>query len=1092
MVYVSLAFSPTLDLPSRHYEPSSRASLASPSTPVQDSSQAHPTLFCGRSSCRLEPGAFSYRQALAPSFGVASPIGSFETPGFGSRHRHVQATEAALEVCLRKAKQSFRGLLWILRQALVGSTATTAGQTDRRWVARRQIALPAPSASKAQESTDTGSSFDGGPGWSSSNRSAMAGLALVGEARCKGGRERQARYRFRFSEPRDGVTATHPHQQYAPALLGGLAGIPSGSSSRLGSLQPPPDHQGAARAHISGGSQPEDPGGIAGPQDLSPTCLGGLPSIYASYSQAASQRVLLQDAHHPGTGKGLRRQACACQDEHSSPFCGPGSAGGSGDGAGHACGGVRGGSGGPAKRCGGCDHAVSASASESRGTRYPASQRLQASQREGGRGRRFKRFSTRCGNIFGFLIAWPHLGRPSALDGDWNTRPIGLSVETAALFGELPDFRHNRLLAVQQAADFKTPLQAVHDAALLAMVVQRNLLEAHYDCLRSPSRASGAKADGQCFVEPGSGSVAQAISPKCVSFEFPEESSWSESGECVQRCTVVPTAPVPSSAFAAPRIGDSLGVAKLRTDEPFPTLRLFRSCLCRPRAPVPQARKVSFSFAVQFWFPAPTQLELPRIQALPQRSVPPGTGVELQSPFGCHEGNRLLSVPFQPTGCHAGSGPLVDKQDELEGCFPSPYLGSLEVSVLGRRARQPVQRFNLGAAPYTPPSRRNDPPMPRGDLANSNAIHSFPSAGLLAAISSGISTYTCLELVRGTDIRRRGHYWDEQHCIVDAKGSSTLPNPSARVLIHTLPAFPTPQIIVCQTAMLWTHRAVAVVYEEAPMEPYVCDIPRQDSIRNFLHAQALSAAVPRQPWVRLFRTGTVFSCEVNGRPVSCDALVPPDTDVIRLSVPHLLQPLPANPQNDTRTRPPTPPIPSGSEDDSSSSDSEDGLSVRHQPEDATTSQSAYPALPPPVLSCARPGRWRLPWAVDIGRPVDSDFEGVPSRSLALHSEEAIGQFTVFDIYRNARVLPLPVPISEKALINVALQATPELPRPFEFRFLRYTLEHWPEPQLVIHARLPTDQIVVPLVIENPFSGLHSLPSQGLLPLCGLGAGRQVL
>ena len=64
------------------------------------------------------------------------------------------------------------------------------------------------------------------------------------------------------------------------------------------------------------------------------------------------------------------------------------------------------------------------------------------------------------------------------------------------------------------------------------------------------------------------------------------------------------------------------------------------------------------------------------------------------------------------------------------------------------------------------------------------------------------------------------------------------------------------------------------------------------------------------------------------------------------------------------------------------------------------------------------------------------------------------------------MLPLPVPISEKALINAALQATPELPRPFEFRFLRYTLEHWPEPQLVIHERLPIDQIVVPLVIEN--------------------------
>ena len=89
--------------------------------------------------------------------------------------------------------------------------------------------------------------------------------------------------------------------------------------------------------------------------------------------------------------------------------------------------------------------------------------------------------------------------------------------------------------------------------------------------------------------------------------------------------------------------------------------------------------------------------------------------------------------------------------------------------------------------------------------------------------------------------------------------------------------------MVAQTAMLRTHRAAAIRYEEAPLELFVCDIPLQASIRNFLHAQAFAAAVPRQPWARLFRAGTAFSCAVNDRPISCVVVVPLDADVIRLA-----------------------------------------------------------------------------------------------------------------------------------------------------------------------------------------------------------------
>ena len=730
--------------------------------------------------------------------------------------------------------------------------------------------------------------------------------------------------------------------------------------------------------------------------------------------------------------------------------------------------------------------------------------------------------------LFGLLAAWPQLGRPAALLGAWNIRPVGLLDATTALFGDLANHRLNSRLSVQLAEDFLTPLHAVQTAVCLEMTVQRNLLEAHH-CLRQDSvSVSGARADGQSLVEPDRHVAVHALSFGCTSHEFLSECSWSESAFCVQSCTGVQSVTA-SPTVPLPRLWDSLGLpvqasgqVSMRGKE---ALQCQRSCLrARRLLPYVRERRVSFSFDVQFWFPAAWQFCLPGSKnqfasaafATPSRSevaflfpldaLAPGH-VSMANSRSCNlscsvsaparieaEVSTSTIEPIEAVSSSAaGSTCLLShaelqsfdsagcKDAGLEGCIPGPcfqrtadigrHLGhsscrviavtSGSVIELGRRAGRPNQRFNLGSAPYT--SHQPERAFPRGDLANSNAIHSFPSAGLLAAMGSRDLTYTCLERIRGTDIRRRFHCWDEVQCARDAMGSSSLPNPFARVMLFTLPGFPTPQIMVAQHAMLQTHRAVALLYEEAPLEPCICDIPFQDSIRNFLHAQALANVPPRQAWVRLFRPGTHFTCEVNGALLLCDAAVPQDADVIRLSAPVLIQPLPADSHAYPRVRPPTPPIPSNA---SASSSSAEGPGHGSTALDATASEQAFPARPPPVMSYTRPGRWRLPWAIDTGRPYEPEV--LSFHGLTIAGDAASPQFTVFDVYRNARVLPMPATVSEKAIVNVAVQATPELGKPFDYRFLRFTLEHWPEPQLVIHERLPADQVVVPIVVSNPF------------------------
>ena len=413
------------------------------------------------------------------------------------------------------------------------------------------------------------------------------------------------------------------------------------------------------------------------------------------------------------------------------------------------------------------------------------------------------------------------------------------------------------------------------------------------------------------------------------------------------------------------------------------SLPKLRSCLRRLRPPRVEGRKVTFSFAIQFWFPGPLQLSLPAPSisvGLATCASPSKIEAEssLSTDLSCVQALRVQqptcsAAPFRTSFANAlasGSGPLLVKETGLEGCIPNPDLGSLVGSrctvdvgdgmlEYGRRAKPPVQRFNLGSAPYVSQSQAEPRPVGRGDLANANAIHSFPSAGLLAAIEGGASAYTCFESIRGTDVRRKFHYWDDAQCAADAIGSSSLPNPAPRILIHCLPGFPTPQIIVTQTAMLRTHRAVAILYEEAPLEPWICDIPLRASIRNILHAQAFATTAPRHAWVRLFRAGTAFSCVVNARPISCDVIVPADADVVRLTAPVALQPMPANPQADARVCQPVPPIPlsSAAGGSSSSSDVQGSGMVRAQ--DAPASDLAYPAHPPPVLSSTRPGLWTV-------------------------------------------------------------------------------------------------------------------------------------
>ena len=455
-----------------------------------------------------------------------------------------------------------------------------------------------------------------------------------------------------------------------------------------------------------------------------------------------------------------------------------------------------------------------------------------------------------------------------------------------------------------------------------------------------------------------------------------------------------------------------------------------------------RARILRFDFAVSFWFPAAGQVQ--GAFASCETEVPSSLNA-FTVPT-----SHTSACAVRPEGCIPG---VVAEQHAAKPNILLP-------AVYGRKARPGQVRFNSGSPPYAPRGHQQ-PRFLHERPASSEAIHSFPSPALLAAISAPSEVYTCFVWIRQVDVRPKQHYWDVRNCATDAISSSTLPNPQRLALTFTLSHFPVPQILVSQYGRRFSHRAVVVQYVEAPLEPWVCDIPTGQMLDDFLHEVSMR---PPKAWLALFTNQVQYDCFVNGEQLPCASLVPAAAEAIRLTTPHKLSQEAPNPQDDVGRRSPTPPAISASEDEFSSSPTA-------SPQEGFLPEAAFPCLAPPELTCAGPGRWRLPWAVRPGsecRLPDGQHHTPWQHQIDSLASSDSQQFAVFDLHRNARVLPTPSVVTERALVQAAFEATPELSRPVEYRLLRHTIPFWPCPQLVIHARLPHDEVVFPIAFVNPY------------------------
>ena len=147
------------------------------------------------------------------------------------------------------------------------------------------------------------------------------------------------------------------------------------------------------------------------------------------------------------------------------------------------------------------------------------------------------------------------------------------------------------------------------------------------------------------------------------------------------------------------------------------------------------------------------------------------------------------------------------------------------------------------------------------------------------------------------------------------------------------------------------------------------------------------------------------------------------------------------------------------------------------------STSFPPIVGPPaaVPTHFRTGRWRLPFLLQRSRidpnvamcnmplspphpmHVSSDEE-LESEVASLTSTLTEGHalFTVFDVHHDVRLFVRSTTANIWDLVELVAQTLPDVGHGLSYRILRYTLPGWPEPQLVVWHGLPPEEIVLPV------------------------------
>ena len=309
-------------------------------------------------------------------------------------------------------------------------------------------------------------------------------------------------------------------------------------------------------------------------------------------------------------------------------------------------------------------------------------------------------------------------------------------------------------------------------------------------------------------------------------------------------------------------------------------------------------RRVSFNFAVSFWFPSWSQLCLPpptpNVQHVGSRchsqssfAAPSMCGVEQQSPYASSACDSAIDA------CNVLSLQDIPKTRHVVGCDNSSscqaaqscpdFLSHLPTCIpwLKPRAKSKDCRCQDVTTVADSGTSLSDFGGSAG-VADVPQLHTAEHISVgLSADSSFVDPFTSFDMVLGERVLNGRLHWTEADYVREAIVTADLPGqPVGRALRFGTACHPSPQIILTQDHAGVYHRAVLFELTSIGGSLQVIDtVPGQTVITAIRDA----AAVP--DWQRLvgaLQSGLIV-CFVNRHTADAFTALPADADVVHLA-----------------------------------------------------------------------------------------------------------------------------------------------------------------------------------------------------------------
>ena len=291
---------------------------------------------------------------------------------------------------------------------------------------------------------------------------------------------------------------------------------------------------------------------------------------------------------------------------------------------------------------------------------------------------------------------------------------------------------------------------------------------------------------------------------------------------------------------------------------------------------------LSFSDSVQYWFPSESQLTLPSMHRACHGSS------DLQGcnrTTGAHTCRSSLVAHLSPLDVQGGSCRPLRPQEGLactkghcdSGRLPSKPPASAHLTrpqdpshALGRNTKP----RDKDAGPYQRLPMMHTSVSDEGRLQFREAFASEAITQTVPMHSSGL--FTVFDKIRGPATFPKPAEGTAEVCLAIGIAATSVPNPTARVLVYEVPGWPTPQIIVSSASLMSTSRALVLSVTMDLTRPFVAEARLDDTLASLLTCAWFSLGLS-------FDT-QASSCQVNGLLQLCNTFVATDADYVVLGI----------------------------------------------------------------------------------------------------------------------------------------------------------------------------------------------------------------